>query len=72
MLVLVVFLRSRLCLLHGNDNRLLFEMTTTVYERKNCVSELERCEKIDFCEDVSKEPTGLAIRPGLTRLVRFL
>ena len=29
-LVLVVFPRSRLCLLHENDNRLLFEMATTV------------------------------------------
>ena len=40
---LVVFPRSRLCLFHQNDNRLLLEMiwtvtnASTVYERKNCV-----------------------------------
>ena len=35
-LVLVVFPRSRLCLLHENDNRLLLEMASTVFEGENC------------------------------------
>ena len=33
--MVVVFPRSRLCLLHENDNRLLFEMATIVPNGKN-------------------------------------
>ena len=37
--VLAVSLQSRLCLLHENDNRLLFETaTTSKYERENCIA----------------------------------
>ena len=36
MLVLVVFPRSRVCLLHENDNGMLFEMVATVPDQIKC------------------------------------
>ena len=51
-LVLVVFPRSRLCLLHENGNRLLLEMASTIfmiYERDEAKSKgLNTRESLSF------------------------